>query len=85
MSHITLCLIFICFHSLGTCVNNLGSFGCRCMPGWSGNTCGENTNECASTPCQNNATCVDQLNKFVCNCGDNGFTGEYQINGVDVL
>ena len=26
--------------------------------------------ECASNPCQNNATCVDSFNRFDCTCAD---------------
>ena len=31
-------------------------------------------NECASSPCVNGATCVDQVNNFTCTCSP-GFTG----------
>ena len=30
--------------------------------------------ECASTPCQNGATCIDNVNKYMCTCVA-GFTG----------
>ena len=31
-------------------------------------------NECASMPCQNNGTCIDDINGFTCNC-TSAFTG----------
>ena len=30
--------------------------------------------ECSSVPCQNNGTCVDEINRFSCNC-TSAFTG----------
>lgn len=33
-------------------------------------------NECHSSPCQNNGTCVDHVNGFTCTCGRN-FTGKF--------
>ena len=31
--------------------------------------------ECASTPCENDATCKDGVNSYTCECKD-GFTGK---------
>ena len=39
--------------------------------------------ECQSDPCQNNATCIDQLNKFTCLCL-NGFNGDLCENGKGI-
>ena len=36
--------------------------------------CDTETNECSSSPCQNNATCYDEINGFTCNCSA-GFYG----------
>ena len=33
--------------------------------------CETEINECAHDPCQNNATCIDQVAKFECNCTTN--------------
>ena len=32
-------------------------------------------NECVSNPCKNSATCIDQINQYVCQCRP-GYTGE---------
>jgi hypothetical protein len=45
------------------------SFGqCLCYPGYSGNLCQTNINECASSPCRNGGTCQDLANGFSCIC-----------------
>ena len=42
-------------------------------------------NECASNPCLNGATCVDQVNRYTCNCvpgytGTNCQTSKFQLS-----
>ncbi|KAK7476341.1 hypothetical protein BaRGS_00032400 [Batillaria attramentaria] len=42
---------------------------CTCMPGWEGDDCSKNVNECQQTDrCGNHATCNDTLGSFVCTC-----------------
>ena len=36
--------------------------------------CSLDIGECTSAPCQNNGTCIDEINRFTCNCAD-GFSG----------
>jgi hypothetical protein len=36
--------------------------------------------ECASSPCDNGATCTDGVDDFVCTCVD-GYTGEFCQTG----
>ena len=39
-------------------------------------------NECASLPCLNNGTCMDDINGFTCNCAS-AFTGaECETSGI---
>jgi hypothetical protein len=46
-----------------------GSCTCSdCSPGFTGRNCGTNIDNCASNPCQNNATCTDGVDDYACNC-----------------
>uniref|UniRef100_A0A4W4H7B4 Neurogenic locus notch homolog protein 1 n=1 Tax=Electrophorus electricus TaxID=8005 RepID=A0A4W4H7B4_ELEEL len=47
---------------------SLGSFQCRCQQGYVGARCELDINECMSNPCQNDATCLDQIGGFHCIC-----------------
>jgi len=47
---------------------------CECDPGWTGQNCDNDINECHSNPCRNSGTCVDTINGFYCECAA-GFTG----------
>ena len=57
-----------CAHG-GECEEGLGaSFTCRCPPGWGGETCRENVDECQSSPCLNDGHCQDRDGDFFCSC-----------------
>ncbi|XP_053551464.1 protein crumbs homolog 2 [Bombina bombina] len=47
---------------------------CRCQPGFTGENCSININECESMPCHNGGSCIDLVNEFRCDC-TLGFTG----------
>ena len=47
---------------------------CVCPPGYTGDLCGEDVDECATNPCQNGATCTNTHGGFECVCAG-GFTG----------
>ncbi|KAI0239923.1 Mucin-like protein [Lamellibrachia satsuma] len=45
------------------------------MPGYTGDRCETDINECASNPCTNGASCVDAVNSYSCSCRA-GYTGD---------
>lgn len=40
----------VCF--LGNCIDYTGSYGCTCNPGYAGENCAIDIDECASSPCR---------------------------------
>ncbi|XP_072289620.1 protein crumbs homolog 2b [Eucyclogobius newberryi] len=60
-------------------------FICHCRPGFTGENCSVNVDECESGPCLNGGSCEDQINSYQCVC-PGGFTGvhcEVDINECD--
>ncbi|GFX94272.1 sushi, von Willebrand factor type A, EGF and pentraxin domain-containing protein 1 [Trichonephila clavipes] len=45
-----------------------GSFYCNCSSGFTGTLCDAEVDECLSSPCLNNGTCLDKVNDFACIC-----------------
>lgn len=45
--------------------------------------CETDIDECESNPCQNNGTCWDQVDGFICNCTAN-YTGDYCEYSVSI-
>lgn len=69
--------------SSGVCTQNNGLIGCRCYENFTGSSCEFDTRPCASNPCLNNSTCVNNLNySFQCECKNTfyGVNCEKQID-----
>ena len=61
-----------CLNS-GTCVDDINSYKCECMPGYRGNRCQQDIDECDEwQPCENGATCRDAINNYWCDCAETG-------------
>ncbi|KAB0392650.1 hypothetical protein E2I00_008240, partial [Balaenoptera physalus] len=56
-------------------------FLCRCPPGFEGDDCGVDVDECASRPCLSGGLCQDLPNGFQCHCSD-GYTGAWGAVGT---
>lgn len=60
----------------GTCVDRVGGYRCNCPPGFTGERCEGDINECLSDPCipSNSLDCIQLPNDYQCICKP-GFTG----------
>ena len=43
-------------------------FDCLCLPGYTGEVCDINVDDCITSPCQNGGSCIDGLNSYTCDC-----------------
>lgn len=61
----------------GHCVDGIGRYTCVCPPGFTGDHCEGDINECLSSPCnpQGSIDCVPLANDYQCRCRL-GYTGE---------
>ncbi|KAL2097992.1 hypothetical protein ACEWY4_007199 [Coilia grayii] len=73
-------LNFSCFNG-GNCSRTDDT--CNCMPGFTGQWCEQDVDECASDPCLNGGYCRNLINRFQCIC-EMSFSGEHcQIDVSD--
>ncbi|XP_071943795.1 uncharacterized protein [Antedon mediterranea] len=58
----------------GACLTVGNAYSCNCAPGFSGQNCQSNVNDCSGISCMNGGECIDHIDGFDCACAD-GFTG----------
>ena len=59
-----------CAHGSSCNVGESGDYACVCSPGFRGENCEVNIDECFSNPCLGGAACTDGVNGFTCACPD---------------
>ena len=57
------------------CTQFCNDSSCPCDPGYTGEFCESNINDCAGVNCSGHGQCVDGINSFICQC-ELGFMGE---------
>jgi hypothetical protein len=63
-------------------IYSLGTYQCYCKPGYTGQNCLIDVDECLPVPCKNGATCIDKVNDFECRCAP-GYEGKQCITDID--
>ena len=58
-----------------TCYQNFDSEVCICQPGFTGEYCETEIDECLKSPCLHGGICHDQIAGYVCNCSEVFFEG----------
>lgn len=57
--------------SIDRCLVPSHSCSCVCPPGYEGQQCELNPDDCEDNDCENNSTCVDGVNNYTCVCPPN--------------
>uniref|UniRef100_A0A8C6TUL4 Slit homolog 3 (Drosophila) n=1 Tax=Neogobius melanostomus TaxID=47308 RepID=A0A8C6TUL4_9GOBI len=68
----------LCQHD-SKCIGVGRSYRCECLPGYVGQHCEQDYNDCLENKCQHGAECVDAVNGYTCICKE-GFSGLFCEN-----
>lgn len=65
----------------GQCVDGVGRYTCFCPPGFVGEHCEGDVNECLSSPCRapGSLDCIELVNDYQCLCRL-GYTGTFMLS-----
>ncbi|KAB5567583.1 hypothetical protein PHYPO_G00234400 [Pangasianodon hypophthalmus] len=75
-----LCLLHPCLNN-GSCQDLFNHYSCDCAPGWQGENCQDDVNECISGPCVH-GTCRNLPGEYLCQCAQ-GYRGRNCDEDVD--
>ncbi|XP_065210644.1 protein crumbs isoform X2 [Planococcus citri] len=66
----------------GKCSNAAESYSCQCSPGFDGEDCSHDVDECLGNRCLHGATCIDGTANYTCQCttGWSGWLCDYDID-----
>jgi hypothetical protein len=71
-----------CFNN-GTCLEGYAlNYTCMCTEGYTGSQCEQDIDDCASNPCANGSTCLDEIADYTCLCLP-GYTGGNCSTNID--
>jgi hypothetical protein len=59
-------VVQICAKTMEICDDGINSYSCSCNPGFTGENCSINIDDCSLNLCQNNGTCEDGVDGFTC-------------------
>ena len=67
------------------CISEGNATKCVCLPGYTGDLCQVDINDCGSNPCLNSGKCMDRVNSFQCICphGYGGSRCEIDVDECD--
>lgn len=57
--------------------HSYSNYSCLCPAGFAGPLCEINIDDCVDHQCQNEASCIDGINSYRCQCRDSSTSGEY--------
>uniref|UniRef100_A0A8C5QRI6 Crumbs cell polarity complex component 1 n=1 Tax=Leptobrachium leishanense TaxID=445787 RepID=A0A8C5QRI6_9ANUR len=72
-------------YNYGNCTDKYGQPGCTCLPGFEGERCEIDVDECESDPCLNGGLCQNLPNRYLCMCDLNFVGDRCEIDQSDTL